>query len=221
MLWTDSPLLYSRRQLFPPCMGNYLIIQKPIISINSLPVLRETAPCIFTSLSNVSHSLPVSSTGSWGFISCSATSATTTAAAAAASGGGCGGEGGALTGVVDSGVSKASSESELLGRIKAETGKHSEDSRLQVRLGRAGLPELVAQSSALRLPLHFPKEIWHASMVSRAGCHGCGLLPRQVFMSFVLQEWTHTWKLILCSVRVAQPQRPTPLCYSFAQAHLN
>lgn len=52
-------------------------------------------------------------------------------AAAAASGGGCGGEGGALTGVVDSGVSKASSESELLGKIKAETGEHSEDSCLQ------------------------------------------------------------------------------------------
>lgn len=42
----------------------------------------------------------------------------TTAAAADASGGGCGGEGGAFTGVVDSGVSNASSESELLVKIK-------------------------------------------------------------------------------------------------------
>lgn len=64
-----------------------------------------------------------------------------------------------MTGVVDSGVSKASSESELLGKIKAESGEHSEDSHLQVRLGRAGLPELGAQSSALRLPLCFPEEI--------------------------------------------------------------
>lgn len=38
--------------------------------------------------------------------------------AAAVSGGGCGGDGGALTGVVDSGVSNASSESELLGKTR-------------------------------------------------------------------------------------------------------
>lgn len=77
-------------------------------------------------------SLPVSSKDSWGFISCSARSATT---AAAASGGGWGGDGGALTGVVDSGVSNASSESELLGKTKQErvfltawTSKEREDS---------------------------------------------------------------------------------------------
>lgn len=65
-----------------------------------------------------------------------------------------------MTGVVDSGVSNASSESELLGKIKAETGEQREDSPLQVRLGRAGLPELGAQISAPRLPpLCFPKEI--------------------------------------------------------------
>lgn len=62
---------------------------------------------------------------------------TAAAAAAAASGGGCGGEGGALTGVVDSGVSNASSESELLGKIKAETGEHSE-----IHVCRSGLGTL-------------------------------------------------------------------------------
>lgn len=65
-------------------------------------------------------------------------SATTAAAAAAASGGGCGGEGGAFTGVVDSGVSNASSESELLGKIKGESSEQSEDSCLQVYLEMQG-----------------------------------------------------------------------------------
>lgn len=78
----------------------------------------------------------MSSKGSWGFISCSATSATT----AAASGGGCGGEGGAFTGVVDSGVSNASSESELLGKIKWETSEQSEDLHLQGYLEMQGFP---------------------------------------------------------------------------------
>lgn len=51
--------------------------------------------------------------------------------AAAVSGGGCGGDGGALTGVVDSGVSNASSESELLGKTRERvslTGWTSEQS---------------------------------------------------------------------------------------------
>jgi len=102
----------------------------------------------------------------------------TTAAAAAASGGGCGGEGGAFTGVVDSGVSNASSESELLGKIKRETNEQSEDSRLQVYLERnAGLSEPMALSSAIRLPLNLPKEILYCSMFSRPEYHGYALPP--------------------------------------------
>lgn len=168
----------------------------------------------------------MSSKGSWGFISCSAMSATTAAAAAAASGGGCGGEGGAFTGVVDSGVSNASSESELLVKIKWETSEQSEDSCLQVILGNAGLSELMAQTSAIRLPLHFPEEILHCSMVSRAGYHGYGLLHIKVFMSLktsLCYKSEHTLRnksilqSLLSSVRVAQPhsQHHWHPCVSF------
>lgn len=58
------------------------------------------------------RSLPASSDGSGGLISGSSMSNTM------ASGGGCGSGGAAFTGVVDSGVSNASSESELLREIQ-------------------------------------------------------------------------------------------------------
>lgn len=57
--------------------------------------------------------LPVSSEGSWGLISCSSTSNVVGASGGVGSSGGA-----AFTGVVDSGVSKASSESELLNKIQ-------------------------------------------------------------------------------------------------------
>lgn len=43
-------------------------------------------------------------------------------------------------------------------------------------LGNAGLSEPTARTSATRLPLHFPKEILHCSVPSRAEYDGCGLL---------------------------------------------
>lgn len=47
--------------------------------------------------------------------------------ATSVSGGGCGGDGGALTGVVDSGVSNASSESELLGKTRERVSFSRQD----------------------------------------------------------------------------------------------
>lgn len=78
----------------------------------------------------------MSSTGTGAVVSCSATSATT---AAAASGCCCGGEGGAFTGVVDSGVSNASSESELLVEIKREMSEQSKGLGQQAVRGKAEL----------------------------------------------------------------------------------
>lgn len=74
------------------------------VCAKSLPFLgRELSPSPF-----ILEPIPVSSGGSCGFTSCSSMSN------AAISGGGSGSGGAAFTGVVDSGVSNASSESELL-----------------------------------------------------------------------------------------------------------
>lgn len=43
-------------------------------------------------------------------------------------------------------------------------------------LGNAGLSQLRASTSATRLPLHFPKDILHCGMVSRAEYDGYGPL---------------------------------------------